>query len=60
MQVCFLCAPPQLVDSPDAQDVVALDGGAVAHEEHAALLLRHEQVRRLLAGHRAKIPAAKK
>ena len=47
-------------DSPDTQDVVALDGGAVSDQEHSALLLRHEEVGWLLAGHRAEVPAGKK
>ena len=45
---------------PDAQHVVALDGGAVPDQKDAALPLSHEQVRRVLPRHGAEVPAATK
>ena len=49
-----------LVVLPHAEDVVALDGGAVPHQEDAALPLRHQQVRRVLPRHGAEVPAEMK
>ena len=43
---------------PHAQHVVALDGGGVPDQEHAALALRHQQVRGVLPRHRPEVPAA--
>ena len=43
---------------PHAEHVVALDGGGVPHQEHAALALRHQQVRGVLPRHRPEVPAA--
>lgn len=43
---------------PDAEDVVAHDGGAVADEEDASFALGHQQVGRVLARHRPEVPTA--
>ena len=41
----------------NAEDVVPLDSGGVPHQEHAALPLRHQQVRGVLPRHRTEVPA---
>ena len=49
-----------LVILPDAENVVALDGGGVAHQEDAALALAHQEVGGVLARHGAKVPAERR
>ena len=44
----------------DAEDVVALDGGGVPHQEHAALPLRHQQVCGVLPRHRSEVPTERR
>jgi hypothetical protein len=50
------CCPKK--SQPDAENVIAHDGGTVPYQEDSAFSFSHQKIRCILAGHWAEVPTA--